>query len=53
MTIKRINKPKEPTGTLRVTPRMPPVITNEQHRSQIVTGRVTEVIRCTPVRNEA
>jgi hypothetical protein len=32
---------------------MPPVTTTEQHRSQIMTGQVTEVIRCTPVRNEA
>jgi hypothetical protein len=32
---------------------MPPVTTKELHRSQIATRHVTEVIRWTPVRNEA
>jgi hypothetical protein len=51
--INRLSKPKKPTGTPPVTQRTPPVTTPEQHRSQIVTGQVTEVIGCTPVRIEA
>ncbi len=49
--INRLSKPKKPTGTPAVRQHSPPVSTAEQHRSQIVTGQVTEVIRCTPVRN--
>jgi hypothetical protein len=47
-----MNKPKELTGTLRSrseyrrSPRMSNI-------SQTVTRRLMEVIRCTPVRNEA
>jgi hypothetical protein len=49
--IKRINKPKEPTGTLPVTQCTPPITTSDT--SQTVTRRLMEVIGCTPVRNEA
>jgi hypothetical protein len=51
--INRINKPKELTRTPPVTRRTLPVTTREQHRSQIVTGQVREVIRGAPVRNNA
>src|SRR5215203_460781 len=53
IAINRLDTLQKLTGTAPVTRRTPPVTTAEQHRSQIVTRRLTWVINDTPVRNEA
>jgi hypothetical protein len=52
MAVNRLDKPRKLTRTPPVTRRTLPVTPSEQCSSQIVTRRLMEVIRWTPVRNE-